>query len=156
VGGGAREQADIRFRELAVLNERIRRLEELLGAFIAAASGASVVDARFDCQAVSHTRWDGPPLSELTRRELQILELMAQGENNAGIAATLHLTEHSVEKYVSAVLAKLDLGSRTDVHRRVKAVLVYLSARYEARPVPPAPPGHPGSVYALPPALQGG
>jgi DNA-binding NarL/FixJ family response regulator len=65
-------------------------------------------------------------LDQLTPRELDILREMAQGKTNAAIGATLFLTEHSVEKYVSAVLAKLGLSRAGDVHPRVAAVLVYL------------------------------
>jgi DNA-binding NarL/FixJ family response regulator len=114
-------------RRAYLLKERIHRIEELTAAIEAVAAGESVVDAKVVDGLVSHARRDGTPLGRLTKRELQILDLMAQGKNNAGIAATLFLTEHSVEKYVSAVFTKLDLGPATDVHRRVKAVLLYLS-----------------------------
>jgi DNA-binding NarL/FixJ family response regulator len=114
-------------RRAYLLKERIHRIEELAAAIEAVAAGESVVDAKVVDGLVAHARRDGTPLGRLTKRELQILDLMAQGKNNAGIAATLFLTEHSVEKYVSAVFTKLELGPATDVHRRVKAGRLYLS-----------------------------
>jgi DNA-binding NarL/FixJ family response regulator len=116
-------------RRAYLLKERVHRVEELAEAIESVAAGGSVVDAKVVDGLVAHARRGETPLAHLTKREIQVLDLMAQGKNNAGIAATLFLTEHSVEKYVSAVLAKLELGSATDVHRRVQAVLVYLAAQ---------------------------
>jgi DNA-binding CsgD family transcriptional regulator len=67
-----------------------------------------------------------PQLSELSKRELEILALMAQGKSNAGIAKSLYITEGSVEKHISSILSKLELGTEADNHRRVLAVLKYL------------------------------
>jgi DNA-binding NarL/FixJ family response regulator len=114
-------------RRAYLLKHRIHRVEELEAAIRAVASGESVIDARVVETLVARSRREDSPLERLTRRELEILELMAQGKNNAGIASTLYLTEHSVEKYVSVVLNKLNLGNDADVHRRVQAVLFYLS-----------------------------
>jgi DNA-binding NarL/FixJ family response regulator len=114
-------------RRAYLLKERVHRIDELAGAIEAVAAGESVVDAKVVEGLVAHARRGETPLGALTKRELEILDLMAQGKNNAGIAASLFLTEHSVEKYVSAVLAKLDLGPAADAHRRVRAVLLYLS-----------------------------
>jgi len=114
-------------RRAYLLKDRIHRVEELEAAIRAVAAGESVIDARVVETLVARSRRDDSPLERLTRRELEILELMAQGKNNAGIASTLFLTEHSVEKYVSVVLNKLNLGNSADVHRRVQAVLFYLS-----------------------------
>jgi len=68
----------------------------------------------------------GESLAELSPREREVLALMAQGKSNAGIAATLFITEGSVEKHVSNILAKMDLPLNGDNHRRVLAVLEYL------------------------------
>jgi len=65
-------------------------------------------------------------LADLSRREREILALMAQGKSNAGIAKTLYIAEGSVEKHVSSILAKLGLRAEPDDHRRVLAVLAYL------------------------------
>ena len=67
------------------------------------------------------------PLDELTPRERQTLEEMAQGKNNAAIAASLVITERSVEKVIHSIFQKLGLTWQQDVHRRVKAVLLYLA-----------------------------
>jgi DNA-binding NarL/FixJ family response regulator len=66
--------------------------------------------------------------SALTPRELEVLELMAQGRSNAGIAETLVVTESAVEKHVRRIFDKLDLAPAEGDHRRVLAVLAYLRA----------------------------
>lgn len=66
------------------------------------------------------------PLAQLTERELDVLRGMAQGRTNAAIASTLHVSESSVEKYTTAVFAKLQLGDEPGIHRRVAAVLTVL------------------------------
>lgn len=67
-----------------------------------------------------------PQLSELSKREREILSLMAQGKSNAGIAKALYITEGSVEKHISNILLKLGLSVEVESHRRVLAVLKYL------------------------------
>lgn len=67
-----------------------------------------------------------PQLSELSKREREILALMAQGKSNAGIAKSLYITEGSVEKHISNILSKLGLKTGDENHRRVLAVLTYL------------------------------
>lgn len=67
-----------------------------------------------------------PQLSELSKREREILALMAQGKSNSGIAKALYITEGSVEKHISSILNKLDLAVEEGNHRRVLAVLKYL------------------------------
>ena len=69
------------------------------------------------------------PLSGLTPRETEILSEMAQGKNNAAIAAALVLTERAVEKHINSIFSKLALSEEPDAHRRVRAVLLFLSAR---------------------------
>lgn len=67
-----------------------------------------------------------PELAELSKREREILALMAEGKSNAGIAKALYITEGSVEKHISSILSKLGLSPEEDSHRRVLAVLAYL------------------------------
>ena len=66
-------------------------------------------------------------MNDLTPREREVLAEMAQGKNNAAIASSLVLTERAVEKHVGSIFAKLGLRWEEAVHRRVKAVLIYLS-----------------------------
>ena len=69
------------------------------------------------------------PLDELTPRERETLEEMAQGKTNAAIAASLVITEQSVEKVIHSIFRKLGVAWQPDVNRRVKAVLLYLAER---------------------------
>ena len=75
------------------------------------------------------------PLAHLTPREREVLAEIAQGKNNAAVAASLYLSERAVEKHINSLFAKLGLGEEPDVHRRVKAVLLYLSAREGGAPL---------------------
>ena len=77
-----------------------------------------------DCRATAE---EPSPLDELTPREHDVLREMAQGKNNASIAESLVLTERSVEKVIHAVFVKLGLAWEPSIHKRVKAVIMYLS-----------------------------
>jgi DNA-binding NarL/FixJ family response regulator len=77
-------------------------------------------------------RSDDDPLAEVTEREREVLELMAEGLTNVGIAKRLYLSERTVEAHVRHVLMKLDLPESDDGHRRVLAVLAHLSATQES------------------------
>jgi DNA-binding NarL/FixJ family response regulator len=68
------------------------------------------------------------PLSRLTPREREVLELMAEGRSNQAIADRLYVTPRAVEKHVTSIFSKLDLPATTDDHRRVLAVLTYVRA----------------------------
>ena len=70
----------------------------------------------------------GEPLAELTEREREVLELMAEGLTNSGIARRLYITERTVEAHVRHVLMKLAIHDTEDGHRRVLAVLAHLAA----------------------------
>ena len=72
--------------------------------------------------------WTATRLDQLTRREHQVLALMAQGRSNAGIAQRLGVTHGTVDKHVSNILTKLDLAETDDDHRRVRAVITFLQA----------------------------
>jgi DNA-binding NarL/FixJ family response regulator len=67
------------------------------------------------------------PLAELTPRERDVLREMAEGKNNAAIAGSLFLTERSVEKVIHSIFLKLGIGWEESVHKRVKAVILYLA-----------------------------
>ncbi|MPZ95504.1 MAG: response regulator [Propionibacteriales bacterium] len=113
-----------------LLKERVGDLTQLRHAIEAVVAGGSVLDPLV-VEALVHarTRQAASPLSRLTPRETQVLELVATGQSNAAVADSLVVTERAVEKHITSVLAKLDLDpDDADVHRRVRAVLVYLSA----------------------------
>jgi DNA-binding NarL/FixJ family response regulator len=112
-----------------LLKERVCDIGELSAAIREVARGGSVVDPKV-VDALMSARATAPsPLVHLTRRELETLGEMAQGKNNAAIAVSLVLGERAVEKHISAVFSKLGLAEEPDVHRRVKAVLVFLGER---------------------------
>ena len=66
------------------------------------------------------------PLATLSPREREVLAEMAAGRDNAAIAATLFLSVRAVEKNINSIFTKLGLAAETEVHKRVKAVLVHL------------------------------
>ena len=111
-----------------VLKERVRDLDQLVGAIREVAAGGSVVDVKVvEALVAARSHGEASPLAELTPRERQALQEMAQGKSNAAIARALVITEHSVEKLVHSVFLKLGLTWQPEINRRVKAVLVYLS-----------------------------
>jgi len=83
----------------------------------------------------SNTRQQRSALVELTDREREVLEMMAQGRTNAAIAAELHLSASSVEQYVTSIFSKLGLTGEPDTHRRVAAVLTFLRDAGRAEPL---------------------
>jgi DNA-binding NarL/FixJ family response regulator len=113
-------------RRAYLLKERVEDLEQLVTAIDAVASGGSVIDPKVVEALVAAKGAEPSALSELTPRELDVLREMAQGRNNAAIAEALVITERSVEKYVHSIFSKLRLTWEENVHRRVKAVLLYL------------------------------
>jgi DNA-binding NarL/FixJ family response regulator len=113
-------------RRAYLLKDRVDDVEQLVGAVRAVAGGGSVVDPKVVEALVSARATEESPLDELTPREMDVLRAMAEGKNNAAIAAALVITERSVEKYVHTILAKLKIAWEPSVHRRVKAVLLYL------------------------------
>ena len=116
-----------------LLKERIDDVDQLVGAVRAVASGGSVVDPKVvEALVAENARADRSPLHDLTPREQDVLREMASGKNNAAIAAALFLTERSVEKVIHAIFLKLGLTWEAAVHKRVKAVVMYLAAGEEA------------------------
>jgi DNA-binding NarL/FixJ family response regulator len=111
-----------------LLKERVEDLEQLMSAIHAVAAGGSVIDPKVvESLVAAKTTAERSSLSELTPREREVLREMAQGKNNAAIAESLVITERSVEKYVHAIFTKLRIAWEENVHRRVKAVLVFLA-----------------------------
>ena len=89
------------------------------------ASGGTALDPEVVSRLVGRRKGTGP-LDDLTPREREVLELMAQGRSNRGIAEQLVVTERAVEKHITNVFGKLDLPTAAEDHRRVLAVLTYL------------------------------
>jgi DNA-binding NarL/FixJ family response regulator len=111
-----------------LLKERVSDLEQLLGAIREVSRGGSVIDPKVvEALVAAKSRQAASPLAHLTPREREILGEMAQGKNNAAIAASLFLTERAVEKHINSIFSKLALSEERDVHKRVKAVLLFLS-----------------------------
>jgi DNA-binding NarL/FixJ family response regulator len=116
-------------RRAYLLKDRVGDAEHLAGAIREVARGGSVIDPKIVEALVTARARTESPLDELTPRERETLEEMAQGKNNAAIAATLVITEQSVEKVIHSILRKLGVAWQPDVNRRVKAVLLYLAER---------------------------
>jgi len=110
-----------------LLKERVADLDELVRALREVSRGGSVLDPKVVEGLVSRKeRLAHSPLAQLTEREREVLDQMAQGKNNAAIAKALFLTERAVEKHINSLFHKLGLTEETDVHRRVMAVLAFL------------------------------
>jgi DNA-binding NarL/FixJ family response regulator len=110
-----------------LLKERVADLEELVRALNEVAKGGSVLDPRVvETLVARKDKLAHSPLAQLTDREREVLEHMAQGQNNAAIARSLFLTERAVEKHINSLFHKLGLSEEPDVHRRVMAVLAFL------------------------------
>jgi len=108
-----------------LLKDRVGEVERFLDAVRRVATGGSVLDP----EVVSHMlgrRHDQGPLTDLTPREREVLELMAQGLSNKAIREQLVVTERAVEHHVTSIFNKLELPATGQEHRRVLAVLTYL------------------------------
>jgi DNA-binding NarL/FixJ family response regulator len=111
-----------------VLKEHVNDLDPLLAAIKAVALGGSLIDPTVVERLVAdRTRATTSPLKQLTSREREVLQRMAEGMNNASIAEALVLTERSVEKVINSIFMKLGLTWEPAVHKRVKAVILYLA-----------------------------
>ena len=111
-----------------LLKERVSEAEQLATAIREVADGGSVVDPVVVEELIAaRSRGARSRLRHLTAREMEVLAEMAQGKNNAAVAAALVVSERAVEKHINSIFAKLGLSEDYDVNRRVKAVLLYLS-----------------------------
>jgi DNA-binding NarL/FixJ family response regulator len=111
-----------------LLKERVEDVDQFVDAIRAVAEGGSVVDAKVvEALVAASGRSDESPLNGLTPRERDVLREMAEGKNNAAIAESLVLTERSVEKVIHSIFLKFGLTWETAIHRRVKAVILYLA-----------------------------
>jgi DNA-binding NarL/FixJ family response regulator len=115
-------------RRAYLLKERVKDVGQLEAAIRAVAEGGSMIDPRVvEALVAENARSEESPLSQLTPRERDVLREMAEGKNNAAIADALFLTERSVEKVIHSIFLKLGLTWETEIHKRVKAVILYLA-----------------------------
>jgi DNA-binding NarL/FixJ family response regulator len=110
-----------------LLKSRVNDVGDFVDTLQRIARGASVVDPALVQELVGARRRDDP-LADLSAREREVLELMAEGRSNAGLARRLWIAEGTVEKHVKNIMNKLRLPETDDDHRRVLAVLTYLRA----------------------------
>ena len=110
-----------------LLKDRVYDLAEFVAAVRRVAAGGSALDPTVVSHLVGRRRGDDP-IGELTAREREVLELMAEGLSNSAIAARVFLTERGVEKHVTSIFQKLQLPVAADTHRRVLAVLAFLQS----------------------------
>jgi len=108
-----------------LLKDRVGDVKEFAAAVERVAGGGSALDPEVVSRLVGRKRGDDP-LSQLTPREREVLELMAQGRSNQAIAEKLVVTLRAVEKHVTSIFGKLRLPADEQDHRRVLAVLTYL------------------------------
>jgi len=108
-----------------LLKDRVSDIDEFASAVRRVGQGGSALDPAVVSQLVGRHRRDDP-LAELTPREREVLELMAEGRSNTGIAERMVVTERAVETHVTSIFQKLGLPQASEDHRRVLAVLTYL------------------------------
>jgi DNA-binding NarL/FixJ family response regulator len=109
-----------------LLKERVGDVDTFVDAVERVAAGGSALDPEIVGRMLGRRR--AGPLEALTPREREVLAAMAEGKSNRGIAAELVVTEAAVEKHVTRIFTKLQLGPTPTEHRRVLAVLTYLRA----------------------------
>ncbi|MFD8384722.1 response regulator [Streptomyces sp. NPDC059679] len=107
-----------------LLKQRVADVEDFIAALHRVAGGGTALDPQVVAQLLVRRHRD--PLDRLTAREREVLELMAQGRSNAGIAEGLVISESAVAKHINSIFAKLDLPVADGDHRRVLAVLRFL------------------------------
>jgi DNA-binding NarL/FixJ family response regulator len=117
-------------RRAYLLKERLKDRGELSQAVREVAAGRSFVDMHvIDMLLTQKRRRGSSQLDKLTPRESEILAMIAEGRSNRAIAETLLITKRGVERHISAIFAKLELGESEDISRRVKAALLYLASQ---------------------------
>jgi DNA-binding NarL/FixJ family response regulator len=110
-----------------LLKDRVADVERFVDSVRRVADGGSALDPEVVSQLVGRARRDDP-LEQLTPREREVLELMAEGRSNNAIAEHMVVTERAVEKHVTSIFGKLELAPAPEDHRRVLAVLAFLRA----------------------------
>jgi DNA-binding NarL/FixJ family response regulator len=110
-----------------LLKDRVADVGEFLESLRRVANGGTVLDPEVVSQILVRSRRRSA-LDELTPREREVLQLMAEGRTNSAIAAALHVSVGSAEKHIASIFAKLDLAPDDSENRRVLAVLRYLES----------------------------
>ena len=108
-----------------LLKDRVADVDDFVESLRRVADGGTALDPEVVAQLL--LRRDKSPLHRLTDRERETLSLMAEGRSNTGIARALHVSESAIAKHVNAIFTKLDMPTTSGDHRRVLAVLRYLS-----------------------------
>jgi DNA-binding NarL/FixJ family response regulator len=108
-----------------LLKDRVADVDAFVDAVRRVGNGGSALDPEVVSQLLGRSRRDDP-LDELTPREREVLELMAEGRSNGAIAESMVVTERAVEKHVTSIFGKLGLSPTAEDHRRVLAVLTFL------------------------------
>ncbi|WP_156251874.1 LuxR C-terminal-related transcriptional regulator [Pseudactinotalea terrae] len=116
-----------------LLKDRVADVEEFLASVATVGAGGTALDPEVVAQLLTRRHRD-TKLSRLTDRESQVLGLMAEGRSNQAIAASLFISEGSVEKHISSLFTKLDLEPGTSGNRRVLAVLAHLDSHPGTEP----------------------
>ena len=109
-----------------LLKERVGDVRGFLDAIERVAAGGTALDRAVVAELVHARDGDGGVFAELTPREREVMELMAEGKTNAAIARAMVVQPGAVEKHISSIFNKLDLPASDDDHRRVLAVLAFL------------------------------
>jgi DNA-binding NarL/FixJ family response regulator len=110
-----------------LLKDRVFNDDQFVDAIRAVAGGGTVMDPEVVAKLLGRRSRD-EPITRLTAREREVLELMAEGRSNSAIAQRLFISEKAVSKHSTSIFAKLDLAPSTDDNRRVLAVLAFLNS----------------------------
>ena len=108
-----------------LLKDRVGDVDEFVGTLRRVAAGGSALDPEVVSRLLASHRDDGP-LQSLTPRELEVLQLVAEGRSNKGIGDRLGVSERAVQKHVTAIFGKFGLAAGEDDNRRILAVLEYV------------------------------
>jgi DNA-binding NarL/FixJ family response regulator len=115
-----------------LLKDRVFDVDDFMDALRRVAAGGTALDPEVVATLLGPRREDDP-LAQLTPREREVLALMAEGRNNAGIARRLVLNDRTIETHIANIMAKLGLLETGEEHRRVLAVLTWLGVRHRGQ-----------------------
>ena len=125
VGTATRLLAESPERLGYLLKDRVGDIDDFAGTLRRVVAGGSALDPQIVDRLLAADRQDGP-LCSLSDREREVLELVAEGRSNRGIAERLEISERAVQKHVTSIFGKLGLPADDDDNRRILAVLAYL------------------------------